>query len=129
MLGFWIWAARHCAVADLTASVNLSIFDPPSPPAGSIRDLALLVFAITALIFVDRGRGAVLLHLAVSPRPGQRRHRAAAGLRQQADRSRLDRRAGVDRFYLVLVTTRTLWEVEVHPAQAGSRTTRPCSSR
>ena len=31
---------------------NLSIFDPVSPPAESIRSLAVLVFAITAFIFV-----------------------------------------------------------------------------
>jgi len=31
---------------------NLSIFDPVSPPAESIRDLAFLVFAITGVIFL-----------------------------------------------------------------------------
>src|SRR6516162_3665542 len=31
---------------------NLSIFDPVSPPAESIRSLAVLVFAITGFIFV-----------------------------------------------------------------------------
>ena len=31
---------------------NLSIFDPASPPAESIRKLSVLVLAITAFIFV-----------------------------------------------------------------------------
>src|SRR4051794_35767590 len=31
---------------------SLSIFDPASPPAASIRDLSILVFVITGLIFL-----------------------------------------------------------------------------
>jgi cytochrome c oxidase subunit 2 len=39
-------------LADADAAANLSIFDPASPPAASIRDLSLLVFAITGAIFL-----------------------------------------------------------------------------
>jgi len=38
--------------AILLASENLSIFDPVSPPAASIRNLAVIVFAIAGLIFL-----------------------------------------------------------------------------
>src|SRR5471032_2578723 len=34
------------------ATENLSIFDPVSPQAAAIRDLAFMVFAITGFIFV-----------------------------------------------------------------------------
>ena len=40
-------------LADGAASAqNLSIFDPASPPAESIRSLSVLVFAITGFIFL-----------------------------------------------------------------------------
>ena len=31
---------------------NLSIFDPASPPASSIRDLAIVVLSVTGVIFL-----------------------------------------------------------------------------
>jgi cytochrome c oxidase subunit 2 len=39
-------------LADGSPTVNLSMFDPASKPAESIRDLTILVFAITGAIFV-----------------------------------------------------------------------------
>jgi hypothetical protein len=35
---------------------NLSIFDPVSPPAESIRNLSVLVLAITGFIFINGPR-------------------------------------------------------------------------
>jgi hypothetical protein len=37
-------------LADGTATANLSMFDPASMPAASIRDLTILVLAITGAI-------------------------------------------------------------------------------
>jgi heme/copper-type cytochrome/quinol oxidase subunit 2 len=71
---------------------NLSIFSPASPPAESIRSLFVLVLAVTGGIFlVVEG-----VHLSFSARVSARR-RTAAGLRQHADRDRLDGRAYADR--------------------------------
>jgi cytochrome c oxidase subunit 2 len=60
--------------ASLFATENLSMFDPASPPAASIRDLSVLVLAITGAIFflVE----AVLIYSLVFFR---RRHAAGAG--------------------------------------------------
>lgn len=40
------------AVSNPAAGDNLSVFDPASPPAASIRDLFILVLAVTGAIFV-----------------------------------------------------------------------------
>ena len=78
---------------------NLSIFAPVSPPAESIRNLSILVFAITGFIFlVVEG---VLLYCIVRSRrrAAWRDDRTASGLRQQADRDRLDGGTCLDRFH------------------------------
>jgi heme/copper-type cytochrome/quinol oxidase subunit 2 len=59
------------------------MFNPASPAAESIHNLAILVLAITGLIFlIVEG---VLLHSVLRFRRSAATGKAAAGLRQQAD--------------------------------------------
>ena len=103
---------------------DLSIFDPASPPAESIRGLAVLVLAITAFIFVVVE--GILFYSVF-----RFRRRAAAGTAEppQVYGSKPIEIAwtaapAVIVFVLVLVTARTLWEVNVPPPQpkAGDNT-------
>jgi cytochrome c oxidase subunit 2 len=103
---------------------NLSIFDPVSPPAESIRSLSVLVFAITGFIFVVVE--GILIYAIV-----RFRRRAATGAAPGADAAGLAEPPQVYGskpieiawttapalivFVLVLVTARTLWEVNVPP--------------
>src|SRR5271163_4534560 len=94
---------------------DLSIFDPASPPAESIRTLSILVLAITAFIFVVV-EGVLLYSLF------RFRRRAAAGTAEppQVYGSKPIEIAWTAApalvvFVLVLVTARTLWEVNVPP--------------
>src|SRR5437660_1778977 len=94
---------------------NLSIFAPASPSAESIRNLSLLVFAITGFIFlVVEG---VLVYSIVRFR---RRPSDVPGEPPQVYGSMPIEIAWTAApalivFILVLVTTRTLWEVKVKP--------------
>jgi len=106
------------------ATQDLSIFDPASPPAESIRSLSVLVFAITAFIFVVV-EGILFYSLF------RFRRRAAAGTAEppQVYGSKPIEIAWTAApalivFVLVLVTARTLWEVNVPPPrpQAGDNT-------
>jgi cytochrome c oxidase subunit 2 len=117
---------------------NLSIFDPVSPPAESIRSLSVLVLAITGFIFVVVE--GILIYSIV-----RFRRRAAAGTAPGADATGLAVSGETEPpqvygskpieiawtaapalvvFVLVLVTARTLWEVNVPPPQpqAGDNT-------
>jgi cytochrome c oxidase subunit 2 len=94
---------------------NLSIFDPVSPPADSIRSLSVLVLAITAFIFVVV-EGILVYSIF------RFRRRAAAGTAEppQVYGSKPIEIAWTTApalvvFVLVLVTARTLWEVNVPP--------------
>jgi cytochrome c oxidase subunit II len=115
---------------------NLSIFDPVSPPAESIRNLSVLVLAITAFIFI--AVEGILIYSIVCFR-----RRAAAGIAPGADATGLAAGADVTRiaseaeppqvygskpieiawtaapalivFVLALVSARTLWEVNIPP--------------
>jgi cytochrome c oxidase subunit 2 len=94
---------------------DLSIFDPVSPPAESIRSLAVLVLAITAFIFVVVE--GILVYAIF-----RFRRRAAAGTAEppQVYGSKPIEIAWTAApalivFVLVLVTARTLWEVNVPP--------------
>ncbi len=114
MLGFWrMGSAKLWTAAILASGVDLSIFSPQSPSASSIRDLALLVFAITALIFLvvegvlfyctwrfRRGRGTDGIEppQVYGSKPIEVAWTVAPALIV---------------FTLVLVTIRTLWEVEI----------------
>ncbi len=111
------------ASADGTTQ-NLSIFDPVSPPAESIRNVSVLVFAITGFIFVVVE--GILIYSIV-----RFRRRAAAG---GAEPPQVYGSSPIEIawtaapalivFVLVLVTARTLWEVNVPPPQpqAGDNT-------
>jgi cytochrome c oxidase subunit 2 len=102
-------------IAEGQAAQNLSIFDPASPPAQSIVNLSLLVLAITGFIFlVVEG---ILVYAIV-----RFRRRADAGVAEppQVYGSKPIEIAWTAApalivFVLVLVTTRTLWEVNVTP--------------
>jgi cytochrome c oxidase subunit 2 len=96
---------------------DLSIFDPASPPAESIRSLAVLVLAITGFIFVVVE--GILFYSVF-----RFRRRAAAGGAEppQVYGSKPIEIAWTAApalivFVLVLVTARTLWEVNVPPPQ------------
>src|SRR6516164_50148 len=103
---------------------NLSIFDPVSPPGESIRSLSVLVLAITAFIFI--AVEGILIYAIV-----RFRRRAAAGSAEppQVYGSKPIEIAWTAApalivFVLVLVSARTLWEVNVPPPQphAGDNT-------
>jgi cytochrome c oxidase subunit II len=93
---------------------NLSIFDPASPGAESIRDLSVLVLAITGFIFVVVE--GILVYAILRFRRG-----AAVGMEPpQVYGSKPIEIAWTAApalivFVLVLVTTRTLWEVNPTP--------------
>jgi cytochrome c oxidase subunit II len=94
---------------------NLSIFDPVSPPAESIRDLTILVLAITGLIFVVVE--GILLYAVYRFRYGPPR---ATGEPPQVYGSTPIEIAWTAAptlivFVMSLVITRTLWEVKVNP--------------
>jgi cytochrome c oxidase subunit 2 len=96
---------------------NLSIFDPASPPAESIRNLSVLVFAITGFIFV-----VVEGILFYSIFRFRRRSAAGGAEPPQVYGSKPIEIAWTAApalivFVLVLVTARTLWEVNVPPPQ------------
>jgi cytochrome c oxidase subunit 2 len=94
---------------------NLSIFDPVSPPAESIRSLSILVIAITGIIFIVVE--GILIYSIVRFR---RRATDASTEPPQVYGSQpieIAWTAGpaLIVFVLVLVTARTLWEVNVPP--------------
>jgi cytochrome c oxidase subunit 2 len=106
------------------AAHDLSIFDPVSPPADSIRSLSVLVLAITGFIFVVVE--GILVYSIV-----RFRRRAAGALSEppQVYGSKPIEIAWTAApalivFVLVLVTARTLWEVDVPPPrpQEGDNT-------
>jgi cytochrome c oxidase subunit II len=96
---------------------DLSIFDPVSPPAESIRSLSLLVLAITGFIFVVVE--GILIYAVL-----RFRRRAAAGNAEPPQvygsnpiEIAWTAAPALIVFVLVLVTARTLWEVNVPPPQ------------
>lgn len=104
---------------------NTSIFDPVSPPAESVRHLSVLVFAITGFIFI--AVEAILIYSIVRfRRPGV----PAGGPAQSAKEVEPPQLYGSKPieiawtaapalvvFVLVLVSARTLWEVNIPPPQ------------
>jgi cytochrome c oxidase subunit 2 len=97
---------------------NLSIFDPVSPPAESIRDLSLLVLAITGAIFVIVE--GVLFYAIYRFRRGKNPEGAAEP--PQVYGSTPIEIAWTAApilivFIIALVTARTQWEVDVNPNQ------------
>jgi cytochrome c oxidase subunit 2 len=116
----------HClllAMGDSSAQ-NLSIFDPVSPPAESIRSLSVLVLAITGFIFVVVE--GILIYSIVRfrrrPAPGSAEPPQVYG--SKPIEIAWTAAPALTVFVLVLVTARTLWEVNVPPPQprAGDNT-------
>ena len=110
---------------------NLSIFDPASPPAESIRKLAVLVLAITAFIFVVV-EGILFYSIFRFRNVARRGDGAATDERATTDSGAAEppqvygskpieiawtAAPALIVFVLVLVTARTLWEVNVPPPQ------------
>jgi cytochrome c oxidase subunit 2 len=97
----------------------MNIFDPASPPAASIRDLSLLVFAISGLIFlIVEG---VLCYCVLR----FRRRASTETEPPQVYGSKPIEIAWTAApalivFILILVTTRTLWEVKADPPEPRS---------
>ncbi len=105
---------------------NLSIFDPASPGAGAIRDLSILVFAITGLIFVvvegvlfytifrfRRAAARQEVELAPGvPGPGQPTPEPPQVYGSKPIEIAWTAAPALIVFILVLVTARTLWEVD-----------------
>lgn len=94
---------------------NLSIFAPVSPPAESIRNLSILVFAITGFIFVVVE--GVLLYCLIRSR---RRVKGDTTEPPQVYGSKPIEIAWTAApalivFILTLVTARSLWEVNIDP--------------
>jgi cytochrome c oxidase subunit 2 len=100
----------------LAQTQDLCIFSPASPPAESIRSLSVLVLAITGVIFLLVE--GVLFYCIWRFRP-----RASTGMEPaQVYGSKPIEVAWTAApalivFVLVLVTTRTLWEVDVEPPE------------
>src|SRR5580704_2008926 len=117
-MGPWLLFAANSQAQDL------SIFSPASPPAESIRNLALLIIAITAFIFIVVE--GVLIHTIVRFR--QRRLSGTAEPPQVYGSKPIEIAWTVAPalivLIIVLVTTRTLWEVNVTPPveKAGDNT-------
>jgi cytochrome c oxidase subunit 2 len=127
------------ADADAPAQ-NLSIFDPVSPPGESIRSLAVLVLAITAFIFIVvegilvysiirfRRRAATGSAAgADATGPGLSPETGGGGTAGEAEPPQVYGSKPIEIawtaapalivFVLVLVSARTLWEVNVPPPQ------------
>ena len=97
----------------LAATQNTSMFDPVSPPADSIRSVAILALAVTGFIFVIVE--GVLLYCFVRFRRGRT---AGTGEPPQVYGSKPIEIAWTVGpllivFVLVLVTARSLWEINV----------------
>src|SRR5262245_32591391 len=96
---------------------NVSIFDPISPPAESVHRLAILVLSITGFIFVVV-EGILIYSLL---RFRQRTALASAEPPQVYGSTPIEiawtAAPALVVFVLVLVTTRTLWEVNIPPPE------------
>src|SRR5438309_12008813 len=103
-------------MASVIASAQyVSIFDPASPPAESIRSLSVLVLVITAFIFVVVE--GILFYSIFRFRRGAARGTAEPPQVYGSKPIEIAWTAApaLIVFVLVLVTARTLWEVNVPP--------------
>jgi cytochrome c oxidase subunit 2 len=98
--------------ADGASPQNLSIFDPASPPAESIRSLSVLVLAITALIFLVV-EGILVYCIFRFRQRGAARTEPAQVYGSKPIEIAWTAAPALIVFMLVLVTARTLWEVDV----------------
>ena len=97
----------------LAATQNTSMFDPVSPPAESIRSIALLTFAITGFIFVVVE--GVLLYCILRFRRGRAAETTEPPQVYGSKPIEIAWTVGpvLIVFVLVLVTIRALWEINV----------------
>jgi cytochrome c oxidase subunit 2 len=96
---------------------NLSIFDPVSPPAESIRNLSVLVFAITGFIFVVVEGILIYAIVRFRRRPGAPGTEPAQVYGSKPIEIAWTAAPALVVFVLVLVSARTLWEVNVPPPE------------
>src|ERR1700722_1896465 len=96
---------------------NLSIFDPVSPPAQSIRDLAILVLVITGTIFVIVE--GILLFAVYRFRHGPPKDASEPPQVYGSTPIEIAWTAAPTLvvFVMALVITRTLWEVNANPSK------------
>ena len=114
-------ADGHCSRLLTDPTQNMSIFDPASPSAQSIVNLAILALVVTGADLPRRRGRAALLHLAISPAATAE----PTGEPPQVYGSKPIEIAWTAAptlivFVLVLVTTRTLWEVDARRAAAAA---------
>src|SRR4051812_15610672 len=101
---------------------NLSIFAPASPPAESIRDLSILIFAITGFIFLVVEGVLVYSILRFRRKPSDMQGEPPQVYGSMPIEIAWTAAPCLIVFILVLVTTRTLWEVNAStsaPAVGG----------
>ncbi len=97
----------------LAAAQNTSMFDPVSPPAESIRNVAVLALAVTGFIFVIVE--GVLVYCLLRFRRGRAAGTAEPPQVYGSQPIEIAWTVGplLIVFVLVLVTTRSLWEIDV----------------
>ncbi|MCE9607283.1 MAG: cytochrome c oxidase subunit II [Planctomycetia bacterium] len=102
-------------LADDCTTENLSIFDPVSPHARAIANLSNLVFAVTGLIFIVVC-GILLYSLwRFRSRPDDPSTEPAQVYGSQPIEVAWTVAPALIVFFLVLITTRTLWDVNADP--------------
>jgi cytochrome c oxidase subunit II len=94
---------------------DMCMFRPTSPSAESIRDLSILVLAITGLIFLIVE--AVLIYCMIRFRRGTAGSEPPQFYGSKPIEIAWTAAPALIVFLLVLVTTRTLWEVNVQPPE------------
>jgi cytochrome c oxidase subunit 2 len=100
---------------------DLSIFDPVSPPAESIRSLSVLVLAITGFIFIVVEGILVYAIVRFRRRAGVSAAEPPQVYGSQPIEIAWTAAPALIVFVLVLVTARTLWEVNVPPPDPQSK--------
>jgi cytochrome c oxidase subunit II len=98
---------------------DLCMFSPASPPAASIRDVSILVLAITGAIFLIV-EGVLVYCIWRFWRGASARTEPAQMYGSKPIEVAWTAAPALIVFVLVLVTTRTLWEVDIDPPQPRS---------
>jgi cytochrome c oxidase subunit 2 len=96
---------------------NLSIFDPVSPPAEYIRNLSVLVLAITAFIFVAVEGILIYAIVRFRRRAGDANTEPPQLYGSKPIEIAWTAAPALIVFVLVLVSARTLWEVNIPPPE------------
>jgi cytochrome c oxidase subunit 2 len=99
---------------------NLSIFDPVTPPAEAIRSLSFLVFAITGFIFVVVEGLLFYALFRFRRRSASSSTEPAQVYGSQPIEIAWTAAPALIVFVIVLVTARTLWEVNIDPPKPHS---------